>query len=50
VIVRWLSPESTKREPNARGRPSGVRTLDKWLVTHYRREVRFGDYQLWVPR
>jgi hypothetical protein len=50
VIVRWLSPESTKREPNARGRPSGVRTLDKWLVTHYRPEVRFGDYQLWVPR
>jgi hypothetical protein len=50
VIVRWLSPQSTKREPNARGRPSGVRILDRWLVRNYRPEVRFGDYQLWVPR
>jgi hypothetical protein len=50
VIVRWLSPESTKREPNARGRPSGVQILDKWLVTSYRPAVRYGDYQLLVPR
>jgi hypothetical protein len=50
VIVRWLSPESTRREPNARGKPSGVHTLDKWLAIHYRREDRFGDYQILVPR
>jgi hypothetical protein len=50
VIVRWLSPQSTKREPNARGRPSGVHILDRWLVKNYRPQVRFGDYQLWVPR
>jgi hypothetical protein len=50
VIVRWLNSASTKREPNARGRPSGVHILDKWLVGHYRPEVTFGDYQLLVPR
>jgi hypothetical protein len=50
VIVRWLSPESTKREPNARGRPTGVHIIDRWLVAHYRPEVTFGDYLLLVPR
>jgi hypothetical protein len=50
VIVRWLSAQSTKREANARGRPSGVHILDRWLVKNYRPQVRFGDYQLWVPR
>jgi hypothetical protein len=48
VIVRWLSPESTKREPNARGTPTGVHILDKWLATHYRRGPRFGSYRLLV--
>jgi hypothetical protein len=50
VIVRWLSAESTKREPNARGKPSGVHTLDIWLRASYRPAARFGDYQLLVPR
>jgi hypothetical protein len=50
VIVRWLSAESTKREPNDRGKPTGVHTLDKWLVANYRPEVTYGDYQLLVPR
>jgi hypothetical protein len=49
VIVRWLSRESTKREPNDRGKPSGVRTLDAWLAAHYRPAARYGDYQLLVP-
>ena len=50
VIVRWTSPESTKREPNARGKPSGVHTLDRWLADNYRPAERFGYYQLLVPR
>lgn len=50
VIVRWLSDESVKREPNDRGKPSGIHTLDEWLVANYRPEVTFGDYQLLVPR
>jgi hypothetical protein len=50
VIVRWLSPESTKREPNDRGKPSGVHTLDRWLRANYRPAQRYGDYQLLLPR
>jgi hypothetical protein len=49
VIVRWLSPESTKREPNDRGKPSGVHTLDRWLAANYRPAERYGDYQLLLP-
>jgi hypothetical protein len=50
VIVRWLSPESTKREPNARGKPTGVHTLDRWLAVNYRPGERYGDYQLLLAR
>jgi hypothetical protein len=50
VIVRWTSPESTKREPNARGKPTGVRILDSWLAANYRRAERFGYYEILVPR
>ena len=50
VIVRWTSPESTKREPNDRGKPTRVHILDDWLVANYRPAVRFRYYQLLVPR
>jgi hypothetical protein len=50
VIVRWLNAESTTREPNARGKPTGIHTLDRWLADNYRPNVRFGDYELLVPR
>jgi hypothetical protein len=50
VIVRWTSPESTKREPNDRGKPTGVRTLDKWLAANYRPAEHFGYYEILVPR
>lgn len=50
AIVRWTDPVSTKREPNARGRPSGVRTLDAWLAAHYRLAERHGHYEILVPR
>lgn len=49
VIVRWTNPVSTMREPNARGRPSGVRTLDKWLAANYRLAERHGDYEILAP-
>jgi hypothetical protein len=50
AIVRWTNPASTVREPNARGRPSGIRTLDAWLAAHYRLAERDGDYEVLVPR
>jgi hypothetical protein len=50
AIVRWNDPVSTTREPNARGRPSGVRTLDDWLAAHYRLAERHGYYEILVPR
>jgi hypothetical protein len=50
AIVRWLSPESTIREPNDRGKPTGIRTLDIWLVRNYHPVARYGDYQILVPR
>jgi hypothetical protein len=50
VIVRWTNPASTLREPNDRGRPTGVRILDRWLAANYRQAERYGDYELLVPR
>jgi hypothetical protein len=50
VIVRWLSPESVKREPNDRGRPTGVHILDRWLALNYRRGERYGYYELLLRR
>jgi hypothetical protein len=49
VIVRWTSPESVKREPNARGRPTGIQILDRWLAAHYRLAERHGYYDVLVP-
>jgi hypothetical protein len=50
AIVRWTDPISTVREPNDRGKPSGVRTLDRWLAAHYHRANRYGYYEILVPR
>jgi hypothetical protein len=50
VIVRWLSRESTIREPNDRGKPSGIHTLDRWLAANYRPSRRYGSYQLLLSR
>src|SRR5439155_22522849 len=36
VVVRWTDPLSSKDEPNLRGRPSGIRTLDQYLAANYR--------------
>lgn len=50
AIVRWTDPASTLREANDRGRPTGVRLLDRWLAAHYRPAERHGYYELLVPR
>jgi hypothetical protein len=50
VIVRWLSPESVKREPNDRGKPTGVHVLDRWLALNYRPDARYGYYELLLRR
>lgn len=49
AIVRWTDPASTIREPNRRGRPTGIRTLDHWLAGHYRPLARHGYYEILVP-
>src|SRR4051812_40317601 len=49
VIVRWLDPVSVVREPNDRGKPTGVRLLDRRLAQNYRPAERYGDYELLVP-
>jgi hypothetical protein len=50
AIVRWTDPIQTVREPNLRGRPSGVRTLDDYLAREYRPHLRAGFYEVLVPR
>jgi hypothetical protein len=50
AIVRWTDRASTEREPNLRGRPTGVRILDRWVADRYRLLARTGDYEILVPR
>ncbi|HEU0018910.1 MAG TPA: hypothetical protein VFQ14_01335 [Thermoleophilaceae bacterium] len=50
AIVRWTDLASTVREPNLRGRPTGVRLLDRWVADRYRLLARAGDYEILVPR
>jgi hypothetical protein len=50
AIVRWTDPISTVREANLRGRPSGVHTLDDFLLAEYRPAERSGYYEVWEPR
>lgn len=50
AIVRWTDPISTVREPNLRGIPSGVHTLDEYVAQNYRLAERQGYYDILVPR
>ena len=46
IVVRWTAAKSSEREPNLRGRPSGVHTLDLYLAARYRRLERLPGYEL----
>jgi hypothetical protein len=50
VVVRWTDPESSAREPNRRGVPSGSRRLDEYLAGHYRLLERLYHYDVLVRR
>ena len=50
AVVRWLDPISVRREPNLRGEPTGVRTLDRYLEREYRTLERQGEYEVLVRR
>ena len=50
AIVRWTDPISSVAEPNRRGRPTGVHTLDDFVARDYRLAVRTGYYDVLVPR
>jgi Dolichyl-phosphate-mannose-protein mannosyltransferase len=50
VIVRWLDPRAAQREPDAAGRSSGVRLLDRYIATRFRAYARYGYYQVLVRR
>jgi len=46
IVVRWTDPESSRREPNLRGEPSGYRALDELLASDYERLRAFGHYEV----
>ncbi|MEA2428567.1 MAG: hypothetical protein QOF37_2195, partial [Thermoleophilaceae bacterium] len=50
AVVRWTDPISAVPEPNLRGRPSGVHTLDAYVTRTYRLAERDGFYDVLVPR
>jgi hypothetical protein len=50
AIVRWTDPIGSAREPNLRGRPSGVHLLDAWIARNYRLDARLYHYDVLVPR
>ena len=50
ALVRWTDPLSSRPEPNDRGVPSGVTTVDDWVAAHYRLAQRAGYYDVLVPK
>jgi len=50
LVVRWVSPVASQREPDGAGRSSGVRILDRYLASTYVRGRRFGYYEVLVRR
>jgi hypothetical protein len=50
AIVRWTNPTTVKREPNAGGRSTGVRLLDRYVAARFRVLERNGFYEVLVPR
>ena len=50
VVVRWTDRLSSRREPNRRGRSTGVHLLDLYLEHAYRPLVRLYHYDVLVRR
>jgi hypothetical protein len=50
ILVRWTDPVSSAREPNLRGRSSGVHTLDAWVALHYRPLATLYHYEVLTTR
>ena len=48
VLVRWTDPLSDRPEPNLRGRPTGVHTVDDWVTAHYRVMARLYHYTVLI--
>lgn len=48
VLVRWTDPLSDRPEPNLRGRPTGVHTVDNWVAAHYRVLARLYHYTVLI--
>ena len=50
LVVRWLNPTASAREDDGAGRSSGVHILDRYLAAAFRRDARYGDYEVLVAR
>jgi hypothetical protein len=50
IVIRWTDPLSSRREPNKRGRPTGVHILDEYLARAYRPLVRLYHYDVLIRR
>jgi hypothetical protein len=50
LVVRWLNPTASAREDDGAGRSSGVHLLDRYLAAQFRREARYGDYEVLVAK
>lgn len=50
ILVRWTDPISSSREPNLRGRSTGVHTVDDWVAAHYRPLAVLYHYEVLIAR
>ena len=50
LVVRWLNPTASARENDGARRSSGVHILDRYLAAAFRRDARYGDYEVLVAR
>jgi hypothetical protein len=50
LVVRWLNPTASAPENDGAGRSSGVHILDRYLAAAFRRDARYGDYEVLVAR
>jgi hypothetical protein len=44
LVIRWTASITAAPEPNRAGKSTGVRILDRFLASHYRKSASFGPY------